>query len=96
MPMKNKIRIFFLELKRRYIIIFETRDLETIRKDYYDRQWISKEELGRLFVYEVEQLTAWALRERSDKNAVIEGFNLATMRVHYENEERLVKSGRLF
>jgi hypothetical protein len=94
--MKIRLKNFLAELRRRYIIIFETRDLETIRKDYYDRQWISKEELGRLFVYEVEQLTAWALRERADKNAVIEGFNLATMRNHYENEERLVKSGRLF
>ncbi len=94
--MKNKTQAFFLELKRRYNIIFETRDLETIRKDFYAEKWISKEELGRLFVSEMEQITQWALREQADKNAILENFNLATMRIHYENEEKLVKSGRLF
>lgn len=94
--MRIRLKNFFLELKRRYNIIFETRDLETIRKDYYTEKWISKEELGRLFVSEMTEVTQWALREQADKNAILENFNLATMRIHYENEERLVKSGRLF
>lgn len=94
--MKTRLQNYLVELRRRFNIIFETRDLETIRSDFYTQKWISKEEMRRLFVSEIEQVTQWALRERAEKNSLLENFRLGTMQSYYEAEEKLIKSGRIF
>lgn len=94
--MKTQLQNYLVELRRRFNIIFETRDLEIIRSDFYTQKWISKEEMRRLFFSEIEQVTQWALREREEKNSLMENFRLGTMQSYYEAEEKLIKSGRIF
>jgi hypothetical protein len=94
--MKTRLQNYLVEFRRRFNIIFESRDLEIIRSDFYTQKWISKEEMRRLFVSEIEQVTQWALREREEKNSLLENFRLATMQSYYEAEEKLIKSGRIF
>jgi hypothetical protein len=94
--MKQHLKNFLVEFKRRWSIIFETRELEIIRQDFYDKKWISKEETVRLMEYEIQQLTEWALKERKDKDIILENFNMSMMNAYYMAEEKTVKSGRLF
>ncbi len=92
--MKVHLKNYLPKIKRIYHIIFENRELETIRSDFYNDLWISKKELQRLFQYEIDQLVQWAVRERDDKNLLLSHFNIGTMRAYYELEERTPKSGK--
>lgn len=53
--MKSRWKTFLDKTKRFYHIVFDERDIEEIRKDYFDGLWISKEELTRLLEYEEKQ-----------------------------------------
>ena len=94
--MKPQWKTYFSKAKRIYEIFFEHRDLELIRKDYYSGLWISKDELKKLMVYEISQLTILYKKEQEDRQQLMAHFNLATMRSYYEAEEKTVKSGRIF
>jgi hypothetical protein len=94
--MKKKWENYISKIKRIYNIIFETRDLEEIRADYYAAKWISKEELRRLMKYEIEQLTNLLIAEKDSSKILFENFNLATMRNSFDIEEKTIKSGRKY
>lgn len=94
--MKKKWENYISRMKRIYNIIFETRELEEIRVDYYAARWISKEELKRLMKYEIDQLTDILIKEKENSKILFENFNLATMRNSYEVEEKTVRSGRKY
>jgi len=66
-----------IELKRIYNILFEIRDIQTVRSDFFDKKWISKSELERLFLYETEELAKMVIREQENYNFLLEGFNLS-------------------
>ena len=78
--LKNKLnsgwKTFLAESIRRYNIIFETRDIEIIRKDYFKFKWISKEELIRLLNYEEEQFIIQYDILKKDKIDLMNGFNM--------------------
>lgn len=93
--MKLLWKTYFAKVKRIYEIFFEHRDLEIIRKDYYSDQWISKNEMHKLMVYEITQLMQLLHREREDRQQLMSHFNLATMGAFYEAEDKLIKSGRI-
>lgn len=48
-------KTFLVNSKRIYDILFNVRDIETVRKDYFSKKWISKNELMRLIDYEEKQ-----------------------------------------
>jgi hypothetical protein len=50
--MKFLWKTYLVKIKRYYNIIFNTRDIEIIRSDYFDKKWISKEEMHRLIEHE--------------------------------------------
>lgn len=75
------------ETKRIFKIIFDTRDLETIRSDFFSHKWISKEELSRLIIYEEEQFIVEYTRLRQDYQDLLSSFNLNALS-NYELLER--------
>lgn len=77
--MKSRLKIFFLTLKRLYSIIFNTRDIEKIREDYFNNLWISKEELGRLLEYEESQFVKAYSELQSQYNDVLRYFNMNSL-----------------
>lgn len=48
----NRWKIFSVKIKRLYDIIFNTRNIEDVRTDFFSHKWISKEELVRLIEHE--------------------------------------------
>lgn len=64
------------EWKRRYAIIFETREIEEIRKDYFSGKWISKAELEILLNYEESQFIEEYNRLKKDYNDLLTSFNM--------------------
>jgi hypothetical protein len=85
--MKIQWKIYLVKLKRIYSSIFEQRDIEVIRQDYYNGQWISKAELHRLFEQEKEELAKIAVTAQKDYSDLLSGFNLNAMR-NYEMLEK--------
>ena len=85
--MKTQWKIYLVKLKRIYSSIFEQRDIEVIRRDYYNELWISKTELHRLFEQEKEELAKMAVAAQKDYSDLVAGFNLNAMR-NYEMLEK--------
>lgn len=74
--MKSRWKTFLDKTKRFYHIIFDERDIEEIRKDYFEERWISKEELIRLFEYEEQQFIEHYKNLQKDYNDMLSYFNM--------------------
>lgn len=74
-PLKN----FLVKLKRIYDILFNTRDVEEIRQDYFNNKWISKEELVRLLEYEETQFIKTYSELQNQYNDLLKYFNMNSL-----------------
>lgn len=74
-PLKN----FLVKLKRIYDILFNTRDVEEIRQDYFNNKWISKEELIRLLEYEETQFIKTYSELQNQYNDLLKYFNMNSL-----------------
>lgn len=86
----DKVEYLYVESKRRWEIIFETRSIENIREDYLNYKWISKEELIRLKEWETEQFILEYTTLKNQYVDVLNYFNLNTLS-HYQLLERKVQ-----
>lgn len=74
-PLKN----FLIKSKRIYDILFNTRDIEKIRQDYFNNAWISKEELTRLLEYEETQFIKSYSELQNQYNDLLKYFNMNSL-----------------
>lgn len=74
--MKSHWKTFLDKTKRFYHIIFDERDIEQIRKDYFEERWISKEELVRLLEYEEKQFIENYSTLQKEYNDMLSYFNM--------------------
>lgn len=74
--MKSRWTTFLVEAKRRYDIIFNTREIETVREDYFSGKWISKEELERLLEYEETQFIERYSYLQQEYTDLLQYFNM--------------------
>lgn len=74
--MKSDWKTFLHESRRRYQVIFETRDIERVREDYFSDRWISKEELDRLLRYEESQFVKAYGELQANYQDVLKYFNM--------------------
>lgn len=72
-------KTFLVNLKRIYNIIFNDRDIEQIRKDYFDNLWISKSELCRLLEYEENQFINNYSQLQNQYNDMLKYFNMNSL-----------------
>lgn len=72
-------KTFLVNLKRIYNIIFNDRDIEQIRKDYFDNLWISKSELYRLLEYEENQFINNYSQLQNQYNDMLKYFNMNSL-----------------
>lgn len=77
--MKSRWKTFLDKTKRFYHIIFDEREIEEIRKDYFDGLWISKEELIRLLEYEEQQFIENYKNLQKDYNDMLSYFNMNSL-----------------
>lgn len=73
---KSRWTNYLAEIKRKYYIIFETRNIEEVRKDYFSGKWISKNELERLVEYEESQFIKEYEKLKNDYNDLLKSFNM--------------------
>lgn len=85
--LKSHLKNFLVELKRRYFCIFETRNIEEIRSDYFNKKWISKEELFRLLEYEEQQFIREYKLLSDQMNDTLSYFNMNSL-ANYQLLER--------
>lgn len=83
-PLKN----FLVKLKRIYDILFNTRDVEEIRQDYFSNKWISKEELIRLLEYEETQFIKTYSELQNQYNDLLKYFNMNSLSNYYLLERK--------
>lgn len=74
--MSHRWNLFLAEAKRIYNIIFETRPIEIIQKDFYEHKWISKLELQALFEWEKIQLLELCQKKDKEIQNKEEEYNL--------------------
>jgi len=74
--MKSRWKTFLDKTKRLYYIIFDKREIEEIRKDYFEERWISKEELVRLLEYEEKQFIENYSTLQKEYNDMLSYFNM--------------------
>lgn len=72
-------KTFLIKAKRIYNIIFNDRDVEQIRKDYFDNLWISKNELYRLLEYEESEFINNYSRLQNQYNDMLKYFNMNSL-----------------
>lgn len=77
--MKFRWKTFLDKTKRFYNIIFNERDIEQIREDYFNGLWISKEELSRLLEYEEKQFIENYSNLQKDYNDMLSYFNMNSL-----------------
>ena len=77
--MKFRWKTFLDKTKRFYNIIFNERDIEQIREDYFNNLWISKEELSRLLEYEEKQFVENYSNLQKDYNDMLSYFNMNSL-----------------
>lgn len=77
--MKSRWKTFLDNSKRFYNIIFNERDIEQIREDYFNNLWISKEELIRLLEYEEKQFIENYTNLQKDYNDMLSYFNMNSL-----------------
>ena len=77
--MKFRWKTFLDKTKRFYNIIFNERDIEQIREDYFNNLWISKEELSRLLEYEEKQFIENYTNLQKDYNDMLSYFNMNSL-----------------
>ena len=77
--MKFRWKTFLDKTKRFYNIIFNERDIEQIREDYFNNLWISKEELSRLLEYEEKQFIENYSNLQKDYNDMLSYFNMNSL-----------------
>ncbi len=80
-------KIYLAKFKRTYSSIFEERNIDIIRQDYYNNLWISKAELSKLFKYETAELANTAINAQNEYKDLLSGFNLNAMQ-NYEILEK--------
>jgi hypothetical protein len=78
---------FLVKIKRLYNIIFNRRNIEEIRNDYFNNRWISKEELIILLEYEEKQFIENYTRLQNQYNDLLSSFNMNSLS-NYELLER--------
>ena len=76
---KSAWKTFLPEFRRRYQVIFETRDIERVRDDYFSDRWISKEELDRLLRYEEAQFVQAYGELQANYRDVLSYFNMNSL-----------------
>jgi len=64
------------EFIRRYHIIFDTRDIQEIRQDYFEKKWLSKEELYRFIEHEEQDFVKEYTYLQQQHLDLLNGFNL--------------------
>jgi hypothetical protein len=74
--MNSHWKTFLDNIKRVYHIIFNKRNIEEIRKDYFEERWISKEELVRLLEHEENQFIENYTTLQKDYNDMLKYFNM--------------------
>jgi hypothetical protein len=74
--LKSLWKNYSVETKRIYNIIFEERDIENVRKDYFDNKWISKSELLRLIEHEEKSFIKEYDRLKQEYNDLLNSFNM--------------------
>lgn len=74
--LKSHWTTFLVELRRRYNIIFEDRDIMIIREDYLNNKWISKQELIILKNWETQEFIREYDALRSQYKDLLSGFNM--------------------
>lgn len=74
--MNSHWKTFLYKIKRFYHIIFNKRNIEEIRKDYFEERWISKEELVRLLEHEEKQFIENYTTLQKDYNDMLKYFNM--------------------
>ena len=77
--MNFPLKTFLVKLKRIYDILFNTRDVEEIRQDYFNNKWISKEELIRLLEYEETQFIKTYSELQNQYNDLLKYFNMNSL-----------------
>lgn len=77
--MKFRWKTFLDKTKRFYNIVFNKRDIENIREDYFNGLWISKEELIRLLDYEEKQFIENYSNLKKDYNDMLSYFNMNSL-----------------
>lgn len=77
--MKSHLKNILTKCSRIYNIIFNDRDIENIRKDYFDNKWISKSELIRLLEYEESQFIKTYSDLQQQYNDVLKYFNMNSL-----------------
>ena len=70
---------FSSKAARIYDIIFNTRDIEQVRIDYFEHKWISKEELARLLEHEEQQFVAAYGMLQAQYNDLLSSFSMNAM-----------------
>lgn len=85
--MNIHLKTFLDKSKRVYDILFNIRDIETIRNDYFSKKWISKSELIRLIDYEEKQFVIAYSQLHKEHVDMLSSFNINSMS-NYELLER--------
>lgn len=79
-----------VEIKRKWNSLFEPREISKIRDDFYNKKWISKEEMLLLLEkteFEKIELIRIIEQTRSDYDRLLSSFNLNAL-ASYELLER--------
>lgn len=84
-------KTFLDNAKRIYDILFNIRDIEVIRSDYFSKKWISKNELIRLIDYEEKQFVIAYTQLHKDHVDMLNSFNMNSLS-NYELLERKYQS----
>jgi hypothetical protein len=84
-------KTFLDNAKRIYDILFNIRDIEVIRSDYFSKKWISKNELIRLLDYEEKQFVIAYTQLQKEHVDMLSSFNMNSLS-NYELLERKYQS----
>lgn len=77
--LQSRWKMFSAKTRRLYSIIFDTRDIEIVRQDYFAHRWISKEELVRLLEYEEQQFIQSYTALQQQHNDLLNSFSMNAM-----------------
>ncbi len=89
--MKQQLKNFSHNLRRWYRIIFEHRDLNEIRDDYYAGRWISKSELDKIHRADAIEFLKILEKERADRQELINRFNSTIDNLYLEAENKVLR-----
>jgi len=73
-------KTFLVKIKRYYDIIFNIRDIEVVREDYFSKKWISKEEMHRLIEHEEKSFIQVYSELQTQYQDLLQFFNTYSLR----------------